>query len=331
MARVVLVILIAAAGGFGGYVYYNYRVDAQYDQGRLVSLRVTPRPAGGTSGNGTDGGPASRQPTFRIATFHVEGLNDRKLANRRVGDVLLKLLPQFQLVALQGLEGDNLSVAARLTEQVSLAAGRPYDYAAVLPRAERADREYTALLFDQTVLEIDRTALRSIEDAGGRFRRSPLAALFRTRGPKTDEAFTFQVISLSLHPDNAPVEAELLDDVFRAVRDDGRGEDDVLLLGDFVVEPDPAGPLAGILDLTTAIQSLPTTLRGTRRADNIYLMRRATSEFSGRSDVVDLMRAYDLTFDAAREISEHLPVWAEFSVFEGGQPGHVAAQPVEWQ
>jgi hypothetical protein len=26
----------------------------------------------------------------------------------------------------------------------------------------------------------------------------------------------------------------------------------------------------------------------------------------------------------AMEVSEHLPVWAEFSVYEGGQAGHAA-------
>ena len=36
------------------------------------------------------------------------------------------------------------------------------------------------------------------------------------------------------------------------------------------------------------------------------------------------MRECDLSMQAALEVSEHLPVWAEFSVYEGGQPGHVA-------
>ena len=44
----------------------------------------------------------------------------------------------------------------------------------------------------------------------------------------------------------------------------------------------------------------------------------------GRVEVVDMMRAFDLTMDGAQEVSEHLPAWAEFSVYEGGQPGHAA-------
>ena len=35
-----------------------------------------------------------------------------------------------------------------------------------------------------------------------------------------------------------------------------------------------------------------------------------------------MMREFELTMPEALEVSEHLPVWAEFSVYEGGQAGH---------
>jgi deoxyribonuclease-1-like protein len=51
--------------------------------------------------------------------------------------------------------------------------------------------------------------------------------------------------------------------------------------------------------------------------------RRATSEFAGRVEEVDMMREFELTMPGAQTVSEHLPVWAEFSVYESGQPGRV--------
>ena len=39
------------------------------------------------------------------------------------------------------------------------------------------------------------------------------------------------------------------------------------------------------------------------------------------------LREFNLTLDQAIEISDHFPIWAEFSIYEGGQPGHVAARP----
>jgi hypothetical protein len=50
----------------------------------------------------------------------------------------------------------------------------------------------------------------------------------------------------------------------------------------------------------------------------------ATQEFTGRGGVFDLIREYNLTVDEALEVSDHLPVWAEFSIYEGGQPGRFA-------
>jgi hypothetical protein len=58
-------------------------------------------------------------------------------------------------------------------------------------------------------------------------------------------------------------------------------------------------------------------------ADNILFDRRATVEYTGRSGVLDMIRELDLTRQEALEVSEHLPVWAEFSSYENGQASHV--------
>jgi hypothetical protein len=47
----------------------------------------------------------------------------------------------------------------------------------------------------------------------------------------------------------------------------------------------------------------------------------------GRSGVLDFMRDGNLTLEEALEVSDHLPVWAEFSIFEGGTIGRVATRP----
>ncbi len=59
-------------------------------------------------------------------------------------------------------------------------------------------------------------------------------------------------------------------------------------------------------------------------ADNILFDSQATTEFVGRSGVLDLVREFDLTIRQAIEVSDHLPVWAEFSSYEGGQVGRIA-------
>ena len=100
-------------------------------------------------------------------------------------------------------------------------------------------------------------------------------------------------------------------------------EDDFILLGDLESDDQHLGELNRLFGVTPLLSGFATTARGTQLLDNILLDRRATCEFTGRVEVVDMIREFHLTLPAAIEISEHLPVWAEFSVYEGGEAGHV--------
>ena len=118
----------------------------------------------------------------------------------------------------------------------------------------------------------------------------------------------------------------MLDDVLYAVRDDGRGEDDVIIAGDLRAAPGELGDLDRVADITYAVQRVPTTAAGDAAWDNLVLQKSAVVEFTGRGGVVDFLREYNLTLEQALEISEHLPVWAEFSIREGGRAGRVASR-----
>ena len=69
---------------------------------------------------------------------------------------------------------------------------------------------------------------------------------------------------------------------------------------------------------------MPTNTRGNAQYDNLLFHSQATTEFTGRGGVYDFMRVVNLTLDQALKVSDHLPVWAEFSVYEGGAPGRVS-------
>jgi hypothetical protein len=188
-------------------------------------------------------------------------------------------------------------------------------------------RQFSAFVFDAERVEIDRATVLSVDQRSGQFRRPPLAAAFRARGPAPNEAFTFTLINVNTPTDRVDEELQHLVQVFRTVRDDGRHEDDILLLGTLGTDDTRLGPLQQLPGATCAISALPTTTRGNRQVDNILFDRRATIEFTHRSGVLDLRKEFNLTPQEEVEVSDHLPVWAEFSVFEGGEAGHVAAGP----
>jgi hypothetical protein len=77
------------------------------------------------------------------------------------------------------------------------------------------------------------------------------------------------------------------------------------------------GQLPGIVH---AISGTTTNTRRDKMYDNIVFDGRTTTEFTGRSGVLDLVTELGLTEDQALEVSDHFPVWAEFSAVEAGGP-----------
>jgi exonuclease III len=333
-SRIVLGIVIIALLGATGFFAMNYKIESHSENGKFSYLTITPRgnsaepqaAAPDTPANNDLPPPQTNRATFRIATYNLGGLDEAKLGNLRVSEILSQLFRRFELIAVQGLRGKNQGVPVRLIEQLNAAGGRQYDFATCPTQQRDGVEYYSGFIFDKSVVEVDRATVRFVEDPQRRFRRKPLVGLFRTRASPTP--FTFYLVAVDTDPEKPAPELDMLAEVFRAVRDvvrtDGPSEDDVIMLGDFEADDRHLGRLGNVPGIAAALGDIiPTTARGTKMADNILFDRRATTEFTGRAEVFDMMREFELTVQAAAEISEHLPVWAEFSVFEGGPRGFV--------
>lgn len=317
MRRLLGLIIVAGLGVGGWYVFETHEIH--------LTPRVTP--AGGApgglwaaaSGEETPPPAGSGRETIRMATVNLGRFDENKLANPRARDVLVQLLGRFDLVAVQGLYGANQGVLVHLLELVN-AGGRTYDFAVSPTLGLHGPEIYSAFVFERASIEIDRSVLYQIEDNAGRLHQCPLVGSFRARGPDPAEAFTFTVVNVQIAADD-PLETAMLEQVYRTARQRRPGEDDVLLVGTTMCSAEELSRLEKLFGLGESISNTPTTTRGTQLADNIFFNRRATTEFTGRAGVVDLLREFSLTYSEALEISDHLPVWAEFSVFEGGQAG----------
>ena len=125
------------------------------------------------------------------------------------------------------------------------------------------------------------------------------------------------MINIHTDPDEAKLEVNVLDDVIKAVRRDGSGEDDVILLGDLNVDAAHLGDLAKIPEIMWIVNKEPTNVARNASYDNILFHRRDTAEFTGAGGVFDFLKSFDLSRRQAEEISDHMPVWAEFSIYEG--------------
>ncbi|EAQ80493.1 deoxyribonuclease gamma (precursor) [Blastopirellula marina DSM 3645] len=322
--------LAAIACGATWFFFQNFRIEG------LDGLKVVPRDATASadpSGSGTSQLISARKApitrggeTIRIASFNIQVFGRSKADKPHVMARLAQIVRQYDVMAIQEIRSLDQSILPEFIDQIN-AAGRHYDYV-IGPRLGRSDsKEQYAYIYDTASIELDRTQLYTIDDPGDALHREPLVAWFRVRGPNPEQAFTFTLVNIHTDPDEVKDEINVMDDVLRAVRGDGRGEDDVILLGDFNTDERNLGEFGSLTGLSPAVTGMMTNTRGTASYDNLYFTLPATSEFTGRGGVHDYVREFNLSIDEALEISDHMPVWGEFSIYEGGVPGKIAASP----
>ncbi len=265
-------------------------------------------------------------PRIRVATFNVQSLDQTKISKPRVLDLLARIGREFDVVALQEIRSESDHVVPLLVRLMNK-TGQQYDYA-IGPRVgpEGLEEQY-AFIFNRQTVVLDRGELYTVDDRSQVLTYTPFVAWFRALGPPANQAFTFSLISLRIEPSTALQERDVLDDLLVAVREDGRQEDDVILAADLEAGPGHLGALDQWADVGFAVANVPTDVSGLAALDNLVFHKTATCEFTGNSGVLDFLRRYNLTIDEALEVSDHLVVWAEFSIFEGGEPGRVAERP----
>jgi endonuclease/exonuclease/phosphatase family metal-dependent hydrolase len=243
-------------------------------------------------------------------------------------EILTGIVRQFDAVAIQEIRSVEDDILPRFVEMLN-ANGRHYDFV-IGPRLGRTtSKEQYAFVFDQETIEVNRTQLFTVNDPDDVLHREPFVGWFRARAAPPEQAFTFTLVNIHTDPDEVDREINVMDDVIRAVREDGRQEDDTILLGDFNADEQHFGQLGKVANLHAVIPAnVPTNTLGTKSYDNIVFDRLATTEYTGRAGVYDFMHeGFNLSLEVAQNVSDHKPVWAEFSIYEGGTAGRIATRP----
>ncbi|HZZ73285.1 MAG TPA: endonuclease/exonuclease/phosphatase family protein [Pirellulales bacterium] len=330
--------LLSAALGYGG-LYHNQALRSLFTTVTKAVSSATANGGNGTSSLGglfgLNGGSTSNEPVppvtrdsgvIHLASFNIQVFGETKLEKPAVMNVLCEVVRRFDLVAIQEVRSVRDDILPRFVQMIN-STGRHYDFV-IGPRMGRTNsKEQYAFIFDTASIEVDRRTLYAVGDPYDRLQRPPFVAHFRVRGPDPNEAFTFSLADIHTEPDDTVRELNACADVFKAVRNDGSDEDDVILLGDMNVDDKHLGDLGKLPGIGWVISNHFTNTRQSKQYDNMVFNRQATVEYTGRSGVFDLVREFNLTLDQALEISDHFPIWAEFSIYEGGQPGRLANRP----
>ena len=262
----------------------------------------------------------SSLPIIRIASFSLEAFGESKLKKEAVVETVARMIRQFDVIALQHIQSRQQNIVPELLDKVNQ-SDRRYDYC-IGPRVgSESNQQQFAFLFDTDRIETDRPQLYTIDDPQALMEFDPLVGWFRCKAVPKENAFTFTLVNLRLDPLANGRELKLLPDLIRSVRQDGRSEDDIILLGNFGCSDSEMSSLQSI-GMLFGLEGIPTTVTGEAMLDNIVFPARATDEFTGRTGVVDFLRQLNLSIDQAFQISTHMPIWAEFFAAEGGSPGY---------
>ncbi|TWT85567.1 Endonuclease/Exonuclease/phosphatase family protein [Posidoniimonas polymericola] len=289
--------------------------------------------------------------TIRIGSYNIEKFGDKKASNPYVMRTLGAIVKNLDLVAIQEITTQDEYFIDKFLEQYVNNTGRRYSRV-VGPRLGRSSyKEQYAILYDTNTIEFNPQLNYTLQDYDDLLHREPLVAMFRARAaPNPDDRFSFVIINAHTDPDETAQEFDALAQAYLAVQRSsvigGQQEDDIILLGDLntnvpaaspyrndpgsrSLRPSDLGGLGRLSYLYPVIRNQATNTSGSKLNDNLLIHRGATVEFTGRSGVIDVQGVWGLSPDQAQLVSDHLPVWAEFSVFESGAPGRMATRPVQ--
>jgi hypothetical protein len=241
------------------------------------------------------------------------------------------VIRQFDVIALQQISSQQMDLVPRMVDAInesSLGGGAPlYDYVIGPPTGPTQRGEQLAILFNPARVRVDRTQTYTVSDPDNQLTYDPLVAWFRAAEPSTDKAWTFSVVYVRIDLARAPREVALLGQLFKSVREDGRGEDDVVIAGLFQADDAYLLPVIAGPQVQAAVSSSPTDIYGRHQTSNVLYDRASTAEAIGRGGVYDFLRVYNLSVAQAQAVSSYLPVYAEFSPLEGSPLVHQATVP----
>ncbi|WP_148075140.1 endonuclease/exonuclease/phosphatase family protein [Bythopirellula goksoeyrii] len=271
-------------------------------------------------------GQTAAQPrdSIIIGSFNIQVFGTSKMKKKEVMEVLATVARSFDVLAIQEIRTQDDHFMDQFMQLIN-AQGAHYTYV-IGPRLGRSSStEQYAFIFNPERIEVRPGSVATMVDTQDLLHREPLIAHFRVRGVPPSAAYSFWLVNIHTDPDEVSTELDVLAEVFQVVQQ--HGEDDVILLGDLNASETQLRSLGQLPGIRYAISGVPTNTRGNKTYDNLIFDSRTTTEYTGQSGVWNLITSFGLTQEQALQVSDHFPVWAVFSSYEGGN-SQMAARPV---
>ncbi|WP_338020092.1 endonuclease/exonuclease/phosphatase family protein [Rhodopirellula sp. P2] len=312
-----------------------------YEDPLAASLTPEQMGARGYSGNAPIGGIApvslitpasdrSQKPdaSVRVATFNIQVFGKSKSEKPEVMRRLAQVCLLFDVIAIQEIKGDPALPINGLLDEIASLGGR-YNATVSEPQGRTSQTERYGFVWDTDRIDLVSGSDYLVSDELDRMHRAPMVASFQTRVTPTPNRMPFRFTLINVHTDPDEVgsrmgdtpknEMNVLDDVFHSVRMyeyQSTGEEDFVLMGDLNVDTQWLLETGQIPNVKSLVGDKPTNTLQTKTYDHLLIDTATTREFTGRAGVLDLKSALQISEEDALRVSDHMPVWAEFSVYE---------------
>lgn len=250
-----------------------------------------------------------------IGSFNIQVFGTSKLAKPDVAKILAEVVRRFDLVAIQELRATDQGVMDQFLQMINQAGGT-YRYVVGERLGTTSSKEQYTYVYDAAKLRVTHQPT-TVHDAQGVMMRPPLATRFQCIELPEGQGFTFTLLNVHTTPEEADRDLKAIESVVATTRQLLPMEDDIIVLGDFNAS---TAQIAKVRWFATQSAVIPdqwmTNTRQNKNYDNQVFDGRATVEYTGRSGVFNFQQLYQISLDQALQVSDHFPIWGEYSIFE---------------
>jgi endonuclease/exonuclease/phosphatase family metal-dependent hydrolase len=247
--------------------------------------------------------------TIKVYSFNIRMFGVSKMSKPEAADVLVKIISQADLVAVQEVRSAGLNPVTQFMNML------PPVYSYIIGPREgrsRSKEQYWVIYNTAKLMVVDAQTWPDDED---KFERNPLGIYFRTK-----DKLDFILVNNHLRPAAAAEEIAALPEAVSYFRELWN-EQDVFIVGDFNAD-------GGYYD-ETLLESVfsrdeytiiitndcDTTLAENENTyDRFIITSSAREDYTGKFGVIRFDDVYDFSAYSItpEEVSDHYPVWAEF-------------------
>ncbi|WP_292471351.1 endonuclease/exonuclease/phosphatase family protein [Methanolobus sp.] len=249
--------------------------------------------------------------TIRIGSFNIQVFGVTKASKPEVMNVLAKIIRTYDVVAIQEIRDKSLTSLPALVELVN-SDGSQYNYVVSERLGRTTSKEQYAYVYNTLTVSISDAYTYPEPIGTDPFHREPYIASIEALHGNYDA--TLMVIHTD--PDEATEEINGLDDVLSYAQSQNPNEKDFIIMGDLnadgsYFDEDSTSDLDEyhwVID-----DSQDTTTKSTDYTyDRIILTD--NSDLAGEAGVFRYDLIYGLDGELTTDVSDHYPVFVEFSV-----------------